>query len=71
MIAGFGHPGVALEADDAIVEVIDRIIAITGERRGSHSVILRASFNAIQVLQLLPPGAALSLRPDPAGGEGA
>lgn len=42
LTAALGHPDDALEAADAIREVIDRIIITPGERRSSYSVTLQA-----------------------------
>lgn len=47
LTAALGHPDDALEAADAIREVIDRIVIIPGEKRGSYGVTLQGELGAI------------------------
>ncbi|MCG2842283.1 recombinase family protein [Sandaracinobacter sp. RS1-74] len=47
LTAALDHPDDALEAADAIREVIDRIVITPGKRRGSYSVTLQGELGAI------------------------
>lgn len=47
LTAALDHPDNALEAADAIREVIDRVVLTPGRRRGSYSVTLQGELGTI------------------------